>query len=332
MVAALLYGPDRGLVRERAVRLAKTVVDAIDDPFRVVHLTVQGLKADPPRLADEAAALSLGGGRRVVWVRDADDGITSHFSDFFRRPVGDALVIVEAAELAKRSSLRRLFEESPSALAVACYNDDSQNMRSVITETLGRQGMTASPDTVAFLLGNLGSDRQVTRNELEKLACYVGRPGPVSLEDAMACVGDAAAVTLDDVVYAAASGDVRRMDQTLTRAFSEGIQTIAVIRAAIRHFQRLHLVAGQVDRGTSLEKAMAALRPPPLFTVADRFRSQVRQWPSGRIAHALNLLTEAEINCKSTGMPAEAICTRALLRIAQAARSPASRVDAGPSV
>src|SRR5690242_7409171 len=68
LVAALVYGPDQGMVRERATALAKRVVSDLNDPFRVSELDEAILDADPARLWDEAAALSMIGGRRVVRV------------------------------------------------------------------------------------------------------------------------------------------------------------------------------------------------------------------------------------------------------------------------
>ena len=53
--AVLVYGPDRGLVRERAEALARGVVEDLADPFRVTEMTGAALAADPARLADEAA-------------------------------------------------------------------------------------------------------------------------------------------------------------------------------------------------------------------------------------------------------------------------------------
>ena len=52
-------------------------------------------QADPARLADEAAAISMMGGRRVVRVRDAGNDLTELFEGFLKDPPGDALVVVE---------------------------------------------------------------------------------------------------------------------------------------------------------------------------------------------------------------------------------------------
>lgn len=73
----LVYGPDSGLVRERVDRLTRAVVEDPADPFRVADLTPAILKEDPSRLADEAAAMALTGGRRVVRLKDATDAITA---------------------------------------------------------------------------------------------------------------------------------------------------------------------------------------------------------------------------------------------------------------
>ncbi len=79
VAAILLFGPDQGLVRDRAETLVLTVVDDPGDPFRVAVFTGADIKADPPCLVDEAAQLSMTGGRRVIWVHEATDGISRIF-------------------------------------------------------------------------------------------------------------------------------------------------------------------------------------------------------------------------------------------------------------
>ena len=56
--AALLFGPDQGLVRERAERLAKTVVPDLRDPFRIAEIKGARLIEDPAWLEAEASAMT----------------------------------------------------------------------------------------------------------------------------------------------------------------------------------------------------------------------------------------------------------------------------------
>ena len=71
LAAALLYGPDQGLARERGETLAKTVVDDLSDPFRVADLDEQTLSNDPARLSDEVA-LNIGAGEKLVGIEILD--------------------------------------------------------------------------------------------------------------------------------------------------------------------------------------------------------------------------------------------------------------------
>ncbi|MEX2451198.1 MAG: DNA polymerase III subunit delta [Rhodospirillales bacterium] len=323
--AVLVYGPDQGLARERTERLIAAVIKDVNDPFLLTTLTGTGLRQDPALLSDEAAALSFSQERRVIRVRDATDGLAKIFTDFLEDPKGESLVIAEAAELSPRSALRKAFEQAGNAAALACYTDDARQLRHVIEETLGHYKIAVSGEAMAYLLERLGSDRMVTRNELEKLALYVDDGGTVSLQDAQACIGDSAAVSLDAVVYAAASGDHAALDTALRRVYAEGTHPVQILRATARHLQRLQLAASLVRSGQTPDQAMKAMRPPILFTVADRFRRQVSLWPPARLADAVDIVLEAELLCKTTGTPAELLCGRTLMRIAQGARGTVRR-------
>ncbi|MDP3078573.1 MAG: DNA polymerase III subunit delta, partial [Bradyrhizobium sp.] len=65
----LLYGPDAGLVRERADALLASAVDDPNDPFSLVRLDGDELSAEPSRLGDEAMTIPMFGGRRAIRVR-----------------------------------------------------------------------------------------------------------------------------------------------------------------------------------------------------------------------------------------------------------------------
>ena len=325
--AILIYGPDAGLVDERTAALARSIVPDLSDAFRVARLTSATLSADPARLADEAAAIAFGGGRRVVLVEDADEHATNAARGFLAAPRhnlagGDALVLFKAGDLSPRSSLRTLFEEAGNAAALPCYLDDSEALAGVIRETLGRHGIAADADALDYMVAHLGGDRRATRAELEKLALYLGRPGRLGLEEAMASIGDSAAVTLDDLALAAADGDQGEAQRVLDKMLAEGVHPVVVVRALARHFKRLHLLAGMLAAGRSADQAISALKPKPFFRTVLRLRAQMSRWPTARAGSALDLLQQAEIDAKTTGLPAAAICGRAVMQLARAASRP----------
>lgn len=318
--AVLVYGPDGGLVRERALGLVRRVSPDPADPFRVAELTGGQLSADPARLADELAAQSLVGGRRAVRLREATDGAAPVVAAALAG-AGDGFLVVEAGDLPPRSALRKLFEDSAKAAAVPCYLDEGRGLAEVIRSTLAARRVEATRDALEYLAEHLGGDRQVTRSELEKLALFAGDGGRVGLEDAAACVGDSAALDLEDAIYAALDGDPAALERALGRALQEGEAPVSVLRAAQRHLHRLQLCLARVAAGDNAADVIRGLRPPLYFKLQDRFAAQLRRWTPAAAAAALRLLTRAELDAKQTVYPQETICRAALLDLARIAGS-----------
>jgi DNA polymerase-3 subunit delta len=317
---ALVYGPDAGLVQERAEKLLKNVVPDLTDPFNVSDLSETTLLADPARLADEAAAISMMGGRRVVRVRGAGNDLADLFETFMDDPKGDTLVVIEAGDLAKTSALRKLFDGHKSAAAIQCYPDSLRDLADVVRDALRAEGLSIAPDALEDAVSRLGSDRGVTRREIEKLLLYMHGQKQVALEDVRAVMGDEAEARSESACDAAGSGDLARLDRELERLWASDTQPAQLLRSALGHFQKLLQARESAARGEALDMVMKRLRPPVHFSRATAFKNQAQRWNSDKLGEALDMLLEAEVLTRTTGAPAEAVTGRALMNIAAMAK------------
>jgi DNA polymerase-3 subunit delta len=180
----LLYGPDTGLVRERADGLAKKAVDDLNDPFRVAALTGAMLADDPARLADEMASQSLGGGRRLVRVQHATESMAAPLASLLSDlPLTDSLLLIEAGDLEKKSKLRAACEnDSGHAVAIPCYVEEGAARQRIVADILQAEKISAPRDVLLFLCDVLPPDRMAMRSELDKLALYVRGRNAVTME------------------------------------------------------------------------------------------------------------------------------------------------------
>jgi DNA polymerase-3 subunit delta len=322
VAAVLIYGPDEGLVRERVEHLLGAVLDDPKDPFRLSELSIDLVRAEPARLADEARSLCLLGGRRVVRVRQASDQASAACRALLALERIEALVVIDAGELASGSSLRRLIEGARHAAAIACYRDEGRDLAAFVDRELAERDLRADAGARAWLLEHLGTDRGVTRSELDKLALYLsgGAPAtagsrPVGLDDVAAVVGDSAALGLDDLVHDVALGQLAATERCLERLLGEGQQPVRLVRAQANHFARLHRLAALLEGGEPAAQVIERVRPPIHFRRKDSVKAELQLWSAAAAARALARLLEAEIACKTTGWPARVLCRRALFAV-----------------
>ncbi len=318
----LFYGPDEGLAADRARRLTTRVAGDPADPFRVTELEPDRVAAEPQRLLEEAQALSLTGGRRVVRIRHAGDRLTGAVSALLKIADPAAVTVLEAGELPAGSSLRRAVERSPRGAACPCYRPEERNLARSIDAELHRHGLRASGEARAWLLAHLGADSGVTRAELEKLALYVGprAGGEITLEEVQAVIGDSSAIGLDGLVAAVLRGRPAELARLLDRLLAEGLHAVALLRAVSRALQQLLPLRHALDRGQSAERVLAAARPPLHFRTRAVFAAALPQWDTARLIAGLCRLQEAELLCKTTGSPAALVCRQVLLELGRPQR------------
>lgn len=318
----LVYGPDSGLVKERVKAIGTTIVADLNDPFNACTLSADQLQEDPSRLFDEAMALSMMGGARLILITEAGDKITPVIKEYLESPSAENLVLLAAAELGPKSPLRQLCEKAKNAAALPCYVEDERGIAQVIRDTLKDAGFTIQADALALMAASVAGDRLRVRSEIEKLMTYRGTPpASITVDDVAAICADAGAQTLDDLVYAVAGGRVEPAVRALSRLQEEGTAAITILRVLQGHFRKLHAVKAMVVSGTPVEEALKSLQPPLFFKLEQPFRTQVSRWSLDGLMKVLERLSHLEAQSKQTATPVDTLLAQALLSLS--ASSPA---------
>src|SRR5258707_4372447 len=104
----LVFGPDAGLVRERAEALVRMSVDDPNDPFSLARLEGDELASEPTRLVEEANTIPLFGGRRAVWVRAGGRNFTPAVEALVADAAPNCRVVIEARDLQRNAPLPAL--------------------------------------------------------------------------------------------------------------------------------------------------------------------------------------------------------------------------------
>ena len=317
--AYLIYGPDRGLVSERASSLSKTVNVDLSDDFNVVKLDSGDLREDPARLLDEINAIALFGGDRLVWLRGAgnDKPVVDALNAVSADPPENTTLIIEAGDLKKSSSLRKAAETGAAALALPCYGDDGRNLHALIDEELGNAGLAIVPAARRLLADNLGGDRLASRGELQKLVLYAHGRERIEEQDVLAIIGDASALSVDDAVDSVLSGDLPGLDHALVRIFASKTPVSTVLLACLRQFQMVDAMRGQIEGGRRpVSQVLGEFGRRIHFRRKPALETAVRTWSGKQTQQVLQHLDKAVLESRRLPALQESIARQALLAIA----------------
>lgn len=325
--AALIYGPDLGVVRDRGHELARAVAKDPDDPFDVAQLTDGDLEADSGRLESELAAQSLMGGRRLIRLRMTSEktGTDKTAAEALARHAAgelnpDAFLLIEAGVLGRASDLRKTGEKVDGCATIPCYEDEPGDVARLVRELLAMDGVGLTADALGLLVARLPRERGVARQEIERLALYLG-PGsgatatPADLEDFFGVEPEA---SLLDAAADAFGGRLADAQAGLRRAAQEGEAGPAAVRAIGMHLGKLRRVLTLHKAGAGLQEAAKA---SGVFWKQEReFLRQARAWSIDELDRLQPEVLAADRACKSAGSPDQLIAQRLALTIAGRAR------------
>jgi DNA polymerase III subunit delta len=312
----LLYGPDAGLVRERAEALLASAVDDPTDPFSLVRLDGDELSAEPSRLVDEALTIPLFGGRRAIRVRAGSRNFAGGIDALAETPLKDCRVVIEAGELRAESPLRKACERAKTAVAIACYPDTERDLAKLIDDELKLSNLRIAQDARAVLMTLLGGDRQASRNELRKLTLYAHGKGEVTLDDVMAVVADASELKIDPIVDSAFAGNASAVETEFVKAMVAGTYPGVIISAAQRQAAWLHKSAIAIAEGTPSSVVLDGGFPRLHFSRKTNVEAALRNFDAARLMLVIDQLATTALEMRKQAMLAAVIAQRALLSIA----------------
>lgn len=325
--AAVIHGKDRSGVAERAEILCRTVTPDLNDPFNVTVLTDSDIDGDEARLEEALTALSMMGGRRLVRVRLSADkppidkmlagALKTHAEGGFNP---DAMLVIEAGQLGRESTLRKTAEKEAGAVGIVCYEDETGDVARMTREALAADKVGLTSDALDRFVARLPRERGLMRQEIERLALFIG-PGSgktIDSEELDKHLGVEPDASLQDAALQAFGARAGPAQSGLRRALAEGESSVMAVRQAALHLGKLRRINILQASGANAKEAAKAAGV--FWKQEAEMLRQARAWRLEALDEVLDSINTADVATKTTGMPDLLIAERLLLEIAGRAR------------
>ena len=283
------------------------------------------VRTDPASLVDEAGAMSLFGGKRVVWIEPATKDIEEGIAALLEAPQPESAVIAIAGALTKSSALLKLAEASPLALAYAAYAPEGRDAERMVVDLGRRFGLKVSPPVAARLADACGNDQAIAAQELEKLALYLDASPHAPKELDHGAIDEVGAESAEGdfqrLADLALGGETDELAEELGRLPAGGNEGIPVVRSLQRRLLMLAPARARVERGESIDAVMTSLGRSLFWKDKSRVQGMILKWSAGDLATLAERAGRLERSLIFTPAPDREALGEELLTIARKARS-----------
>ena len=290
-------------------------------------LPMSAVKATPALLVDEAAALSLFGERRLLWVEPAGNDLVEGVEALLAADSIESPVVAIAGSLPKSSALLKIAEASPLALAFTTYLPDSDEAARIVVDLGRRVGLEITLPVAARIADTCGNDRAVAMQELEKFALYVegSTSSPKKLgHDVVDAVGaDGSEGDIANLADLALLGDMSALAEAIARLPKTAVEPIPAVRALQRRILMLAPALARVERGERIHAVMTSLGKSLFWKHKPVIEKMLDRWTAEGLATAAERAGALERSLMFSEAPQFEALAEELFALARKARSAA---------
>lgn len=288
----LLHGPNQGFI--------KVIIQQIVSKFNLRIVEINAKEITPSALMLLAGSKNFFGQREFIKISSVAGALNKAMKDLLLEAKFDNFVCFVADEALPPSGIRKFFEDSPNLLSVGCYYDDEQTISRAILQQCAKNNKTIEEDALFYLKSHLKGDHQIIKNEIDKLLGFTHDKTIITKDDVLATLSLDILPSGDEMCIYFAKKQPDNFISEVQSLLGQNINEILIIRALIRYYLNIYIVASKVEDGENIDVTIRSLSPPIFFKYVNDFKQVVRSTSSADAINALRILQSAEVSYKSS--------------------------------
>lgn len=288
ITSILLHGPDSGVISDALKYFSKKL-------SKNIRKTSDEEKDEIPNLINNT---NLFGNSEIIRINVKQIRLDSTLKNILTSS-NQNLPIFIADEIDASNSYKKFYESEKGLASIGCYNDESYNVKKIITNIVTSSGKRISTDAVNFLSEHISGNRNLIKNEINKLIAFKGEETIIDLNDAMMVCNAADNASPDKLCIYFAKKEPEKYLKELAILLDSGVSVIWILRAIGRFYNNLLAVKLNEKSGMAVDSAIAKLKPRLFFKIVPEFKNIVRKISVSEIASIIEVLIECEIHFKT---------------------------------
>ena len=289
----LIYGNDRGLVKEKADLFLSSQEKSYHDNIEVFRLSPEDFSKKENLLYELVYQRPIFFKKTILHINLDIMKNVPEITGFLEKVnyKNANFLVLEAGNLKSDSKILKLFKKTKYFGVIACYLDNYKALNISIKSYSKELGLNISSENIQSLCLKLGNNRLITKKEIEKLALFADN-APIKYSDILKGIGDNTTSKLDSLSDCLYIKNTYHINTTVDKLIDDGINIIYIIRTIIKHLQLLFKLL------LSEKKDIKNITPPIHFSRHENIQKQLLSVNLTQIVFTISGIDKLEVSCK----------------------------------
>ena len=287
----LVYGENQGLKKE--------IIDTIKLKHSGKEIKFEETQILTNKLLffNEIKNRSLFDENKIYLIERCTEKISDIVFEVLNNKIDD-LIIINCANLEKKSKLRNFVEKSENAAIIPTYKDNSQSLVNIAKTFFIEKKIDISYETINLLVSRCNGDRGNLKQELKKISNYITDKKIITLKEISILTNLSENYSASELVDASLSKNLKKTQEILDENNYSQEDTFLVLRVFLHKTKKILNLIENIDKGTNIEKVIADYKPPIFWKDKPIIKKQLQLWSFKTINELIYKLNDIELKVK----------------------------------
>ena len=302
---SLFYGENEGLKND-----IKNQIKIKNKHINSLNFFQDEIINKPSLVIDEISNSSLFEDKKIIFINNISDKMTSHIQEFLDIIKNDQIYCF-ADTLTRKSKLRSLFEKDQKLAIVPCYVDNEITLKNLILKKLyGYRPLSA--EIINNIYNTCSLDRMKINNEIEKIKMYF-QDKKLDNEVISILLNNKIIDEFSLIKDEALKGNKIKTNKLLSETdILEDNNHFYLSQINIRLAKLLEIQKLKLD-GYSIDSIINNFKPPIFWKDKSTILEQSKKWRTDNIKKDLRITYELEMSIKKNSQVSNSVLIKNLL-------------------
>ena len=250
-------------------------------------------------IISEILTKSLFDDEKIIIINRCTDRIVRVIDEILSKTLSGIKIILKTSVLEKKSKLRSLFEKNNQLVTIPFYEDNINELISIIVKFTSKNKINLSRESMNLLVRRSCGDRGNLKKELDKILCFSISNKNINLET----VEKLTNLNENYAVNELAEQYLLKSQINISKILNENNYSdddcILILRTILNKSKRLHFIIKKYNETNNLEEAISNFKPPVFWKEKENVKKQANTWELTDLKEKIYEINEIEALIKS---------------------------------
>ena len=236
--------------------------------------------------------------KKIIIIKRGTDKLLKIIQDLTEKRLSNLLLIIDSANLEKKSKLRNFFEKNKKLICIPFYLDSTSQLNQIINNYFKQINFPISQSNINLIVNKSNGDRGILKKELQKIEMFISNKKKLTSTNLMELLNIAENFNISELVDQCLAKNIKKINIILNENNFNNEDCILIVRTFLNKSKKILKLSSEFKKNKNLDLTISSAKPPIFWKDKEITKQQINEWKPENIKKLIYELSEIELKIK----------------------------------